>query len=96
MSDALTKGSERLAQVMWKFDEWDRDNTISIIAADPGVKALVELAVGQTMFAHCFCSHLTDKCSFCRSTAALKLWEDGLEQPNLSSIEDSVAEHGDE
>ena len=68
MSDALTKGSERLAQVMWKFDEWDRDNTISIIAADPGVKALVE-----------FVRAIADAGFNVPAQHALKLWARGNE-----------------
>ena len=69
MSDALTTGSERLAGTMPVMAEAQRF-AVEAIAADPGVKALVEHATWCDM-------HGTDDETAKRAFAALKLWRDG-------------------
>ena len=76
----------RLGKRFWGLDA--QHTCADVIAADPGVKALVGFVrVAAATDQHAGIRHEAD--------AALKLWEDGLEQSNLRSIEDSVAEHGD-
>ena len=68
MSDALTTGAERLSKSLYL----SRSELIADIAADPGVKALVEA-----------CQYVADPCdqdfltANDKAIAALKLWQHG-------------------
>ncbi len=74
MTDALTKGSERLAAALfvsidcegsWGGGSIDSDD----IASDPGIKALVEFAQHRLDV-----DNASDRCA---ARYSLKLWEDG-------------------
>ena len=69
---ALERGAERLAKEthLYRGCVAKRD----VIAADPGVRALVELAE-IVREGDCHCRQHT--CNSCRATAALKIWKAG-------------------